>query len=228
MAARSRPYYLCRGCLPGRREPLMGAWVEDRGVRQAGAGHGDAVRHRGGPRSLDPAGLKYEMGDFDGYAVEIALQLVEKAGSGEVVVISLGPDGVQEILRKALAMGADPRGPAQGRRGTVRRAHHRAGAGRRAQGRRLRSDPLRPDGHRHRERHRGPDGRRAARSSLRHRDLAVRRSRTDGAPRGRDLEGASETVTFPLRRCSRSTKASPGLGSHRSRASWRPRRSRST
>ena len=57
-------------------------------------------------RSLDPAGLKYEMGDFDGYAVEIALQLVEKAGGGEVVVISLGPDGVQEILRKALAMGA--------------------------------------------------------------------------------------------------------------------------
>jgi electron transfer flavoprotein beta subunit len=57
-------------------------------------------------RSLDPAGLKYEMGDFDGYAVEIALQLVEKAGSGEVVVLSLGPDGVQEILRKALAMGA--------------------------------------------------------------------------------------------------------------------------
>ena len=46
------------------------------------------------------------MGDFDGYAVEVALQLVEKAGSGEVVVISLGPDGVQEILRKALAMGA--------------------------------------------------------------------------------------------------------------------------
>jgi electron transfer flavoprotein beta subunit len=57
-------------------------------------------------RSLDPAGLKYEMGDFDGYAVEVALRLVEKAGAGEVVVVSLGPDGVQETLRKALAMGA--------------------------------------------------------------------------------------------------------------------------
>jgi electron transfer flavoprotein beta subunit len=32
--------------------------------------------------------------------------LVEKAGSGEVVVLCLGPDGVQETLRKALAMGA--------------------------------------------------------------------------------------------------------------------------
>ncbi|MFL5403866.1 MAG: electron transfer flavoprotein subunit beta/FixA family protein [Gemmatimonadales bacterium] len=57
-------------------------------------------------KSLDPAGLKYEMGDFDGYALEVALQLVEKQGPGEVVVVSLGPDGVQETLRKGLAMGA--------------------------------------------------------------------------------------------------------------------------
>ncbi len=56
-------------------------------------------------KSLDQAGLKYEMGDFDGYAVEVGLQLVEKQG-GEVVVLSIGPDGVQETLRKALAMGA--------------------------------------------------------------------------------------------------------------------------
>lgn len=57
-------------------------------------------------RSLDQGGLKYEISDFDGYALEIGLQLMEKAGSGEVVAISLGPDGVQETLRKALAMGA--------------------------------------------------------------------------------------------------------------------------
>lgn len=56
-------------------------------------------------KSLDPGGLKYEMGDFDGYALEVALQLVEKHG-GEVVILSLGPDGVQETLRKGLAMGA--------------------------------------------------------------------------------------------------------------------------
>jgi electron transfer flavoprotein beta subunit len=60
----------------------------------------------GDRKSLDPAGLKYEMGDFDGYALEVGLQQVEKQGSGEVVVISLGPDGIQETLRKALAMGA--------------------------------------------------------------------------------------------------------------------------
>ena len=57
-------------------------------------------------KSLDQAALKYEMGDFDGYALEVGLQLVEKAGSGEVVAVCLGPDGVQETLRKALAMGA--------------------------------------------------------------------------------------------------------------------------
>lgn len=56
-------------------------------------------------KSLEQTGLKFEMGDFDGYALEVALQLVEKQG-GEVTVISLGPDGVQETLRKGLAMGA--------------------------------------------------------------------------------------------------------------------------
>ena len=57
-------------------------------------------------KSLDQSGLKYEISDFDGYALEVALQLVERAGPGEVVVLCLGPDGVQETLRKALAMGA--------------------------------------------------------------------------------------------------------------------------
>jgi electron transfer flavoprotein beta subunit len=60
----------------------------------------------GDRKSLDQGGLKYEMGDFDGYALEVGLQLVEKEGSGEVVVLSVGPDGVQETLRKGLAMGA--------------------------------------------------------------------------------------------------------------------------
>ena len=59
----------------------------------------------GDRKSLDGSGLKYEMGDFDGYALEVGLQLVEKQG-GEVVVVSIGPDGVQETLRKGLAMGA--------------------------------------------------------------------------------------------------------------------------
>ena len=60
-----------------------------------------------GGTAVDETGLKYDMSDFDGYAVETALQLNEKQGPGETVVISLGPDVVQEQLRKALSMGAD-------------------------------------------------------------------------------------------------------------------------
>ena len=55
---------------------------------------------------VDEAGLKWDMSDFDGYAVEAALQMTEKLGAGEVVVVSLGPDAAQETLRKALSMGA--------------------------------------------------------------------------------------------------------------------------
>jgi len=57
--------------------------------------------------SVDETGLKYAISDFDEWAVEVALQLKEKQGQGEVVVVSLGPDAVQETIRKALAMGAD-------------------------------------------------------------------------------------------------------------------------
>jgi electron transfer flavoprotein beta subunit len=57
-------------------------------------------------KTVDETGLKWDMSDFDGYAVEAALQLTEKLGAGEVHVISLGPDVVQETMRKALSMGA--------------------------------------------------------------------------------------------------------------------------
>ncbi len=57
--------------------------------------------------SIDETGLKFDLNDFDAWAVEAALQLKEKAGAGEVAVIALGPDAVQETLRKALSMGAD-------------------------------------------------------------------------------------------------------------------------
>jgi electron transfer flavoprotein beta subunit len=57
--------------------------------------------------SIDETGLKFDMDDFAGYAVEAALQINEKAGGGETVVVALGPDNVQESLRKAMSMGAD-------------------------------------------------------------------------------------------------------------------------
>ena len=57
--------------------------------------------------SLDEAGLKFDINDFDAWAVEAALQLKEKNAGSEVTVISLGPDVVQETIRKGLSMGAD-------------------------------------------------------------------------------------------------------------------------
>ncbi len=57
--------------------------------------------------SLDETGLKFDINDFDAWAVEAALQLKEKNAGSEVTAISLGPDVVQETIRKALSMGAD-------------------------------------------------------------------------------------------------------------------------
>ncbi len=57
--------------------------------------------------AVDETGLKFDISDFDSYAVEAALQMNEAAGSGETVVVCLGPDTVQETIRKALSMGAD-------------------------------------------------------------------------------------------------------------------------
>jgi electron transfer flavoprotein beta subunit len=57
--------------------------------------------------SIDESGLKFDMDDFASYAVEVALQLNEKQGPGETVVVAVGPDSVQEPLRKAMSMGVD-------------------------------------------------------------------------------------------------------------------------
>lgn len=48
----------------------------------------------------------YEMNEPDAYALEEALRLRERLG-GEVVVCSAGPTRVQQLLREALARGAD-------------------------------------------------------------------------------------------------------------------------
>ena len=59
--------------------------------------------------------VSYEMNEPDAYALEESLRLKEKLG-GEVVACSAGPDRVAQVLREALARGAD-------------RAIHIAGAG---------------------------------------------------------------------------------------------------
>src|SRR5919204_483585 len=57
-------------------------------------------------RRLDRSG-EGGLNHFDANAVEEALRLKEAQGDGEVVLVSMGPAGALDSLRKALAMGAD-------------------------------------------------------------------------------------------------------------------------
>ena len=65
------------------------------------------VKIAGDGVSIDEAGVKFILNPYDEYAIEEALQRKEKAGAGEVVIVTLGPDAAQETIRTALAMGAD-------------------------------------------------------------------------------------------------------------------------
>jgi electron transfer flavoprotein beta subunit len=58
-------------------------------------------------KSVVQEGLNYVISPYDELALEEALRLKEKAGSGEVTVVSMGDDSAKESLRKALATGAD-------------------------------------------------------------------------------------------------------------------------
>jgi electron transfer flavoprotein beta subunit len=59
-----------------------------------------------GTKRLDRSG-EGALNHFDTQAVEEALKLKEAGGEGEVVLVSMGPAGALDSLRKALAMGAD-------------------------------------------------------------------------------------------------------------------------
>jgi electron transfer flavoprotein beta subunit len=58
-----------------------------------------------GDNTLDRSGDPI-LDDSDAYGVEMALQLADKAGGGEVILISMAPNGAVKGLRTALAMGA--------------------------------------------------------------------------------------------------------------------------
>ncbi len=63
------------------------------------------------PGALDPDHTlkrdgKLILDESDTYGVEMALQLVDKAGEGEVTLVSMAPNGEVAGLRQALAMGA--------------------------------------------------------------------------------------------------------------------------
>ncbi len=52
-------------------------------------------------------GVKMSLNPFDEIALEEALRIRERGQAGEVIVVSIGADDVQQHLRTALAMGAD-------------------------------------------------------------------------------------------------------------------------
>jgi len=58
-------------------------------------------------KTLDPTGVTPIPNPYDEFAVEQALRLREKEGSGEVIAVSLGGPTVPSAIRHALAMGAD-------------------------------------------------------------------------------------------------------------------------
>lgn len=62
------------------------------------------IQLKGG--QIDDQGLRYVINAYDESALEAALQLKD-AGEADVTLLSIGPDRVQEALRKGLSMGAD-------------------------------------------------------------------------------------------------------------------------
>src|SRR5882672_333424 len=66
-----------------------------------------AVRVKADRSGVDLAGVKMAINPFDEIAVEEAVRLKEKGKASEIVAVSIGPQGAQETLRTALAMGAD-------------------------------------------------------------------------------------------------------------------------
>ncbi|MCL7991027.1 MAG: electron transfer flavoprotein subunit beta/FixA family protein [marine benthic group bacterium] len=57
--------------------------------------------------AVDRSGVKFDMNEYDKYALEEAIRRKEEAGEGLVTVLTVGGDDARETLRQALAMGAD-------------------------------------------------------------------------------------------------------------------------
>lgn len=56
---------------------------------------------------VDPEAIDWELNEWDDFSLEVALQLRDAEGAGEVVVISVGDEAAEEGLRACLAKGAD-------------------------------------------------------------------------------------------------------------------------
>lgn len=56
---------------------------------------------------IDNSNATFVMNPPDNYAIEEAMLIKEKVGAGEVVIVSMGPQRVQKVIREGLSKGAD-------------------------------------------------------------------------------------------------------------------------
>jgi electron transfer flavoprotein beta subunit len=57
--------------------------------------------------TVDRASVPGRLSELDEHAAEQALRVTESSGGWELVYLTMGPDGAQDTVRKALAMGGD-------------------------------------------------------------------------------------------------------------------------
>ena len=69
--------------------------------------HNIQVRIKPDGSDVDIAGVKMSVNPFDENAIEEAVRLKEKGVATEIVAVTLGTNANQDVLRHALAMGAD-------------------------------------------------------------------------------------------------------------------------
>src|ERR687886_2397735 len=68
---------------------------------------GDEVEFTEDERDVDPDYLDFALNEWDSYATEEALQIRDRLGDGEVVIVTVGDEESEEAVRRCLAMGAD-------------------------------------------------------------------------------------------------------------------------
>ena len=178
-------------------------------------------------QTLDRDSADSVMNELDEYAVEEALQLAEKH-SGEVTVLTMGPEKAAETIRKALSMGADAgiHVVDDGIHGSDALGHvDRAGQG--ARHRRVGPRHPRLRVHRRADVRRAGDARRAPRRPAADLRREGRRRRLDGPDPAPDRVRPRRGRGVRPRRSCRWSRRSTSRATRPSRGSWRPRRSRS-
>lgn len=69
--------------------------------------HNVKIRVKSDGSGVDLANAKLSMNPFDEISVEAAIRLKEAGQASEIIAVSVGPATAQDVLRTALAMGAD-------------------------------------------------------------------------------------------------------------------------